>query len=121
MGTTDALTDGGRASFLSTLSMYDRYTFDETRVGFLRNHDLVGCQKELDLEPLKEYILIYNGDREQRKVIELDDTVDFARVMYELNTSIVRTEMTWGQRAHAALFDHRVNGLFYMIPEQLSE
>lgn len=76
--------------------MYDRYTFDETRVGFLRNHDLTGCQKELDLEPFKEYILIYNGNGNQRKVIEIDDTIDFARVMLELNSSIVRTEASWG-------------------------
>ena len=53
-------------------------------------------------------------------MIDVDETVDFARVMFELTTSMVRGTPKWGERAHAALFTHGVNGLFYMMPEQLS-
>ncbi len=86
----------------------------------MTNFDGLTCQPALGLEAWKEYIIIYHGEDSPRKVIPVDETVNFSRMMYELNSSIVRSEPRWGQRATNALFDQRINGLFYMMPEQLS-
>ena len=61
--------------------MFDRYSFDEQRVGFYFNSD-PQCKKLRDLDPVKDYIVIYNGENSVPSIhiVEDEDSVDVAHL-----------------------------------------
>jgi hypothetical protein len=71
------------------------------------------------LEADKNYLVLYNGENSVPITIDLDESVDFSRVIYEMNTGIVKGTPKWGQRANASVFNHMTNALIYMVPEHI--
>ncbi len=98
--------------------MYDKYTFDEQRIGIFVNSEKE-CKEARGLDADKNYVVIYNGESSVPISLEIDETIDFSRVIYEINTSIVKGTPKWGQRANAAVFAHMANALIYMVPEHV--
>ena len=60
-GDQEDLQSGGVAEFLNTISMHDRYSFNDQPVGFLFNFQ-PECRQKMNLDKDKKHILIYNGD-----------------------------------------------------------
>jgi len=118
-GAQEDLAKGGPVDFFAKASMVDRFNFDEQRVGFFYVED-PECRRLRDLDPEKSFIVIYNGENSIPFILEIGkDEVDLARLIFEINTGIVKGTPRWGQRANTAVFTHYVNGLIYMIPEMM--
>lgn len=92
---------------LYDLSKIDRYSFDEQNIAVYINSD-PKCREDRELEADKKFLVMYNGDHSIPHAWEVDEKegIDLNRLMFLVNTSIVKGTPKWGQRAHAAIFDH---------------
>ena len=99
-GPKDQLKEGGNADTLPTVSMIDRYKFDDQRAGFFYNSD-PECRKERDLDPEKSYVIMYNGENGiPFKLTIGEDEIDVDRLLFETTMMITRGTPRWSQRGH---------------------
>ena len=76
--------------------MYDRYSFDEQRVGFFYNED-PECRKLRGLEEHKKYIILFNGENSIPIVLEIDkDEVSLSLLIREVTLGVVKGTPRWG-------------------------
>ena len=109
--------ESGKANLLETLSMVDRYSYDQSRAGFYYNSD-PECRKEHDLEADKNYVVFFNGLNALPQHLEWDlDSVTYDQLLFTLNTSIVKGTPTWSQRSYSALYDYWMNGIVFLVEE----
>ena len=76
--------------------MYDRFTFDEQRVGHFYNTD-PECRRLRDLDPETNYLIYYNGEGSLPFVLTIGkDNIDINRMIYESTVGAVRGSPRWG-------------------------
>ena len=62
---------------------------------------------------------MYNGENSIPNIIEIGkDTYTLDRMLNEVSAGVVKGTPRWGQRGASAVFDHYMNALIYMMPEQ---
>ena len=114
-GDADDLGESGKANLVSTLSMVDRYSYDQSRAGFFYNSD-PACRKEHDLDEDKNYVVYFNGLNALPQHLEWDtDQITYDQLLFTLNTSIVKGTPIWGQRSYSALYDYWMNGIVFLL------
>ena len=99
LGNTGTMHEGGEAEYLSVASMYDKYTFDEQRVGYWFHKDETGaCKQEFGYDLDKDYILISHGANPPSRIIELagSQEYDLSSYLFTLHTDIVKATPRWG-------------------------
>lgn len=117
-GNKEELKKDGAVEAFAEASMYDRFTFDEQRVGHFYNTD-PECRRLRDLDPETNYLIIYNGEGSLPFVLTIGkDNIDLNRIIYETTVGVVRGTPRWTQRAKQAVFDLKMNGLIYMHPNE---
>ena len=102
---------------LNYMSMADRYTYDQQRVGFFFNDD-PECIKANDLAEGKSHVVFFNGLNSIPYHLTVDDDeITYEQLMFTLNTSIVKGTPRWSQRSYSTLFDFYLNGIVFMMEE----
>ncbi len=116
-GDAEDLTSEEYGGMLQSMSMVDRYQYDQHRVGFYYNTD-PKCREENELDPEKKQVAFFNGENSIPVHLTFgEDAIDFNQLMYTLNTSINKGTPRWSQRSYSVLFDFYSNGLIFLMEE----
>ena len=109
----------GKAAALSYVSMIDKYMYNNDRYAAKYIED-PECRLKRQLDPEKEFIVIYNGSNKLPKIIEIDkDEFSIQSLFYDMTLHAVYGTPKWGPRAKILLFDLKISSLVYMIPEKM--
>lgn len=91
--------------YLLYASLYDRYTFDQHKVGFYYNKD-PECAKAHELDPTKKQIVIFNGENAIPVHIPITEETSIHNISFLINAAIVMGTPRWSQRAYETIFKY---------------
>lgn len=90
---------GGDMEFLNSLSMHDRYSFDQQGVEFFYIED-PECKKKHNMKEDKKYIVLMHGETSIPIKFEIGkDEVNLSRMIKEVTVGVMKGTAKWGERA----------------------
>lgn len=103
-------------AYLLHASVYDRYTFDQHRLGFYYNSD-PECAKQHELDPDQKHIMIFNGENALPVHVPITEETTIHTILYHINHSIVMGTPRWSQRSYECVFKYYENAIVFMMDE----
>ena len=95
------------ARMLEGLSLFDKYNFDQQKVGFFWNND-PECKKEFGLDEEERYLLMLNGINSIESHFHFEPLTYYSAetLMMEVNVQVCKGTPRWSQRASSVVFEH---------------